>query len=297
MGLTFPRASVLVTSLFTLVACDDSTDGTGAGGATSSSVTTASGSTSTVSGSTTTTSGTTTSGTSTTTTTSSVGSSTGTGSMGPCAEGTLFYENDFSVDGSWPAPWDIAGGVETAQIIAGRARLIPLHAAYPLARMKLPGSVVNSESTFSIELENVPLQGMGFYGRQNGGYLGQTNPQGAGYAIFTAGVSNPPGIGSWFEAPGNGEVNLETTAFAQQSNTTYRLRVRIEQETPTSTRLRARIWQDGTAEPSTWTHDHTDDTRPELQNLAGGFAIDAWHNPGNGGFEDVFIDDLVICQL
>ena len=163
--------------------------------------------------------------------------------------------------------------------------------------MKLPGSVVNSESTFSIELENVPLQGMGFYVRQNGGYLDQTAPQGAGYAIFTAGVTSPPGTGSWFEAPGSGEVQLAQTMFPLQSNTTYRLRVRVENESMSSTRLRSRVWQDGTPEPSTWTHDHTDATRPELQGLAGGFAIDAWHNPGNGGFEDVFIDDLVICQL
>lgn len=217
--------------------------------------------------------------------------------MGPCSEGTLFYENDFSTAGSWPSPWVIAGGVGTAQIIAGRARLVPMPAQYPLARMHLPGSVVNSESTFTLELENVPVQGMGFYGRQNGGYLAQTNPEGAGYAIFTAGVTTPPGQGSWFEAPGNGEVNFATTMFTQQSNTTYRLRVRIQQETPTSTRIRGRIWLDGDPEPAAWTHDHTDNTRPELQNLAGGFAIDAWHNAGNGGFEDVFIDDLVICQL
>lgn len=216
---------------------------------------------------------------------------------GPCAEGTVFYENDFNTDGAWPAPWAIAGGVETAIVVGGRARLVPLHASYPLARMKLPGSVVNSESTFTIELENVPLQGMGFYARQNGGYLGQTMPNGAGYAIFTSGVTSPPGVGSWFEAPGQGEVQFMTTNFALQSNTTYHLRVRVENESMSSTRLRARIWQDGSPEPAAWTHDHTDATRPELQGLPGGFAIDAWHNAGNGGFEDVWIDDLLICQL
>lgn len=279
-----------------LASCDDGGGTGGSGGTTSASTTGASssaGSNSTASGASTTGAST----TGATTTTASASGSTGSGSMGPCAQGTVFYQSDFGVDGAWPAPWEIAGGVETMQVIAGRARLIPLHAQYPLARMKLAGSVVNSESTFAIELENAPVQGMGFYGRQNGGYLGATTPNGAGYAIFTSGVTSPPGIGAWYEAPGAGEVQFGTTPFALQSNTTYRLRVRIENETPTATRIRGRIWQDGTAEPATWTHDHLDSTRPELQNLAGGFAIDAWHNPGNGGFEDVWIDDLVICAL
>lgn len=287
----FQRASWIVLFGVALASCDDASTTSSAGGSTATSGASTSSS----------------NGTSTTTGSSSTASSTGSastgmtssssGTAGPCAEGTLFYQTDFGADGAWPQPWSEAGGVETAIIVGGRARLVPLHASYPLARMKLPATLVNSESTFSIELENAPAQGMGFYVRQNGGYLAQTNPDGAGYAVFTAGVLNPPGVGSWFEAEGTGEVQLAQSAFPLQSNTTYRLRVRVENESMSSTRIRARIWEDGTSEPSAWTHDHTDATRPELQGLPGGFAIDAWHNPGSGGFEDVWIDDLTICQL
>lgn len=280
--------------------CDDasSTGATGVGGASGS--TTATGSSQSTTGSGSSGAGTSTTGSASSGTASSGSSSvssTSSGMGGPCAEGTLAYKTDFGVDGAWPAPWAIAGGVETMQVTGGRARLVPLHSNYPLARMKIPLSVVNSESTFTVEFENVPVQGVGFYGRQNGGYLGQTTPNGAGYAIFTAGVTNPAGIGSWFEAPGNGEVMFHTSPFNLQSNVVYRVRVRIENDTAATTRLRGRVWADGTAEPAAWTEDHTDATRPELQNLAGGFAIDAWHNTSNGAFENVWIDDLVICQL
>ena len=227
----------------------------------------------------------------------SSGTTTGVGGGAGCVEGTLVYATDFSVpDGPWPAPWTAAGGVETADIVSGRARLVPLHSGYPLARMKLAGTTVDSEATFSIELENAGQQGMGFYARQNGGYLADTTPNGQGYAIFSQAFSGTPGVGAWYEAPGAGEVLLAQFSFPIQSGTVYRERVRVEQEA-NGTRIRGRIWVATDPEPATWTANMLEASQAQLQNLAGGFAIDAWHNPGNGVFENVWIDDVTICAL
>ncbi len=182
---------------------------------------------------------------------------------------------------------------------AGRARLVPTLSGYSLGRMKAPGTLVNVEVQFTFEQPSTPQnQGVGFYVRQNGGYLTQTNPTGTGYAIFIEAFRSPPGIGAWRELNGQEQEIQPHANVAVSAGTLYRVRFRVTQQNATTTRLQGRFWPVATAEPSTWQVDLTD-TTASLQNLAGGFAIDSWSQlqTGGGVAAPLFIDDVVITGL
>lgn len=120
-------------------------------------------------------------------------------------------------------------------------------------------------------------QGIGFYVRQNGGYLQQTVPHGQGYAVFVEGFRTTQGIGVWREV-GGVETDIEITfdnALNLQNAVPYRVRFRVSQMDAGTTLLQARIWPVGQAEPAAWNVEATDAT-PVLQNLSGGIALDSW---------------------
>ena len=84
----------------------------------------------------------------------------------------------------------------TASVIdSGRARLQGDIAS--VARMILPGySEVDVDVRVTLEYESFHSQGIGFYARQNGGYLTDTTPHGQGYAMFLEdGGSGAPALG------------------------------------------------------------------------------------------------------
>lgn len=213
----------------------------------------------------------------------------------------LLYEVDFAGnDGDpWPSPWysTADSGVAVADLQGGRGRLQPVASSYSLARVFLPGTAVDVEATFTIRFGDVENQGIGFYVRQNGGYVDETGEPpalaGEGYSVFIEGFGTGGGVGLdvWLEEAG-GETFISGVPFALQNDTDYRVRYRVTQESPAATRLQARIWAASGPEPAGWAIDMTHGAA-HLQGTAGGFAIDAYKATG-ATVDDVFIDDVRI---
>ena len=196
----------------------------------------------------------------------------------PAADCGEVYSQTFSTaDGTpWPVPWTDVGGVALADIQGGRARLRPFPSGYSLARMFADIDVSNVQVTFTLRLEDEATQGVGFYVRQNGGYLQQTLPRGEGYAVFIEGTfRGTPGIGVWKEDDGDEIELLHAVPFAPASGVDYRVRFRVQQEDAATTRLLARIWPATDPEPFAWDLNHLDAT-PQLQGIGGGIAVDSW---------------------
>lgn len=217
-----------------------------------------------------------------------------------CAAPT-FVEGFATADGAaWPAPWQIAGDVALADVQSGFGRLRPGPTGYSLGRMKAATATRDVDVTFRFRLENAATQGVGFYVRQNGGYLTQTIPNGQGYAIFIEGsFRNLPGVGVWRETNGNEEQIAHSTGVAgPAAGTVYRARFQTEQITPTTTELRARFWPEGSAEPVEWQITGMD-TSPQLQNISGGIAVDSWSVLQTPSMitDPTFVDDIVLTPL
>jgi hypothetical protein len=219
----------------------------------------------------------------------SIGTAADSGGVGDC-----MLQESFDQDGSsWPSPWTAVGGVAVADVQGGRGRLVPTTSSYSLARMVAPLGCSDVEVTFSFEFTSANTQGVGFYVRQNGGHLQATTPRGQGYAVFAEAFRDPAGVGAWHELDGN-EVMIEPIApMALAPNTLYRVRYRVTQQDASTTSLQARVWPDGSAEPTTWQLERTD-ASPALQSRAGGVAIDAWSALTSGSASDLFVDDVVV---
>jgi hypothetical protein len=130
------------------------------------------------------------------------------------------------------------------------------------------------EVSLHVTFEQHQTQGVGYYVRQNGGCLRDTQAHGAGYAVFLEGFRGPR-IGVWREIDGVEQEISYFTGISLASNVAYAVRFRVVQETPTTTRLQARVWPAGGVEPSTWLVNAID-TTPSLQNVAGGMAVDSY---------------------
>ena len=193
----------------------------------------------------------------------------------------------------WPSPWTIAGGVAQADVIGERGRLVPVTNTYSLARVFAPLDCPNGEATLRFEFTSGSTQGVGYYLRQNGGHLRVTNPTGAGYAGFAEAFRNPAGIGVWRENDGIEQRLGATMPHELLANVVYRMRIRVQQESPTQTRVQARFWPDGEPEPSNWQADQLDGL-PALQGVSGGVAIDAWSSLQSGEAHDLFVDDIEV---
>jgi gluconolactonase len=217
--------------------------------------------------------------------------------------GVIAYSESFAQanGAAWPAPWSVAGGIALADIQSGRARLRPTPSGYSLARMK--AAIVNRdvEVRFAFVMEDEPTQGVGFYVRQNGGYLTQTVPNGQGYAVFLeGGFRAQPGIGLWKEQAGveSPLAHSAGSVAGPSAGVLYRVRFRVHQLNATSTYMQAKFWADASAEPVGWQVSVTDSTAV-LQNIDGGIAIDSWsvtQNPNPISAHTV-VDDIQIESL
>ncbi|MFO0742508.1 MAG: hypothetical protein U0270_41930 [Labilithrix sp.] len=197
---------------------------------------------------------------------------------------------------AWPARWTILGGTASASVTAsGGGRLVPTASSYSLARVGTTEGVRDVDVTFKLRFEDANTQGVGFYVRQNGGYLKVSAVHGQGYAVFVERFRGSR-IGVWREVDGAEiEITPSFTAFASDivSNVTYSVRFVVKQEDPTTTRLRARMWVATDAEPATWQVDHTD-TTAALQNISGGMATDSWSTATAGTITaGTVVDDIV----
>lgn len=183
----------------------------------------------------------------------------------------------------WPSRWTVLGGVASQGQFGGRGRLVPTISAYSLARMGTTAGARDVDVTFQLQFESIGGQGIGYYVRQNGGWLRNTVPNGQGYAVFIEGFRGSSRMGVWREIDGQEEEIQPYTAFAMQlqSNMPYNVRFRVTQATATTTRLQARLWAAGTIEPTTWQIDTTD-ASTSLQNISGGMAVDSYNSRTTG---------------
>jgi gluconolactonase len=210
-----------------------------------------------------------------------------------------FYQESFSVDGPvWPAPWAAVGNVAAADVVGGRARFRPGPTGYSLARLAAPIATTDVEVHFTLEFEDVGTQGVGFYVRQNGGYLAETSPAGQGYAVFVEGFRGD-GIGVWKEIAGT-EIPLAITfdqALGLVDDVPFRVRFRVNQVGAAATLLQAKVWPVGDPEPN-WQVSFLDAT-PELQGISGGIALDSWSSfqSPNPITAVTFVDDVVVEPL
>jgi len=217
--------------------------------------------------------------------------------------GNLLYAEPFAQgDGSaWPSPWSVLGNVALQDVQQSRARLMPSPTNYSLARMGGAVSTGNVEVRFTLRFEDLTTQGVGFYVRQNGGYLGLTTPHGQGYAVFAeASFRGLPGVGVWKEIDG---VEMQIAHSAPPSpalaaNTDYRVRYQVLQVNPTQTLSRAKFWPAADAEPVAWQISMLD-ASAVLQNISGGIAIDSWSNIQTPGTitAHTLVDDVELVSL
>ena len=197
----------------------------------------------------------------------------------------------------WPARWKVLGGVASSTVQTGRGRIVPRTSNYSLGRLGVADGARDLEVSFTVRFEDVGSQGVGFYVRQNGGWLQGTNPPGQGYAAFLEGFRGPR-LGVWREQGGvETEIAFAAVNPPLQSNATYAVRLRVTQAGPMSTRLQARVWVSGAPEPNAWLVDAMDAT-PVLQNLVGGMAIDSWSTAQVGNLAvGTQVDDIAAVGL
>ena len=221
------------------------------------------------------------------------------GAGDPCS-GVIFGA---SFDGNgvpWPAPWVAAGGVQSHMLVDDESQLVPSPSGYSLARMTHPVSTQDVEARFTFRFTDPSSQGVGFYVRQNGGYLHDTGPQGEGYAVFVEAFRGTPGIGLWREVAGAEQDILIhfDAALEFLVGVDYRVRFRVIQLDAATTLLQAKAWPVGEAEPFGWQVEATDST-PSLQNVTGGIAIDSWSDiqAPNPITAATVVDDVEIVPL
>jgi hypothetical protein len=225
----------------------------------------------------------------------------GSGGSAPPGPGTVVYQESFDgADGApWPTPWSIpveaSSPILDADIQGGRARL--RGTTSNVARMLLPTPAMQDFSAvFRVEFENIAAQGIGFYGRQNGGRLQATAPTGQGLAVFVKGFGGQA-IGLWHELDGVETLDVDTAnplgVGGIVDGVEYLIRFEVEQIDATQTELRARVWAAGSSEPAGWQVSFAS-SLGVVQNIADGFAIDIYNNSGTGS---VYVDDLIISAL
>lgn len=193
--------------------------------------------------------------------------------------GNLIYSEPFALadNSAWPSPWTPLGNVAASDIQQQAARLRPNPTGYSLARMGAAIPTGSVEARFTLQLEDAATQGVGFYVRQNGGYLQDTMSHGQGYAAFAEGsFRGTAGIGVWREIDGvEQQIGHQSPYPVISADIAYRVRLQVMQTSPTQTLVRAKLWPDGDPEPDAWQASASDATA-SLQNVSGGIAIDSW---------------------
>lgn len=210
--------------------------------------------------------------------------------------GESVYEESFDgADGSaWPDPWQVVGTrIIDAEIDDGRGRMSGQ--TNLTARLVLPGyDLVDADITVVVEYENFAAQGYGFYARQNGGALEETDPPGQGYGVYVEGGSQRS-IGVWKEIGGVESPVLEipnALADGIEAGTPYAIRFQCMQRDD-STLLRAKVWRKDGDEPDAWMVE-TEDSTSELQGTSGSFANDIYNYSGTGS---VWVHSVTIREL
>jgi len=211
-------------------------------------------------------------------------------------QGEVIYEESFDgEDGSpWPDPWQVAGTrIIDAELDGGRGRMSGQ--TNLTARILLTGyDLVDVDVTAVVEFENFSSQGYGFFARQNGGALLETDPPGQGYGVYIEG-GNLRSVGLWKEIDGVEMPILEVAdalADGIEAGTPYAVRFQCLQREG-STLLRAKVWRDGDDEPSEWIAE-TEDSTPELQNTSGSFANDVYNYAGTGS---IWVHEVTVREM
>jgi hypothetical protein len=216
-------------------------------------------------------------------------------------------ENFDAIASGQPWPWAPLGGVQSATVLNGVGTLsgVPSTQPYTLARVGAAGcGAPDVEVSFEFSLP--PGSGVGFYVRQNGGFLAPRGlVSGAGYALF-AETFRDRRFGLWREV-GGVETELRPVLGASIANTWFQARFQVEQAPlpdggldALGTRLRGRLWPRGTAEPSTWEAELVDRTASlQAGSASTGFAVDAFSTatPDAGVVLPVQVDNLVVRRL
>jgi hypothetical protein len=210
--------------------------------------------------------------------------------------GEVVYDEAF--DGAngteWPDPWEIVGdNIIDAEIDDGRARMSGENNL--TARLALRGhDVVDADITVVVEYENFAAQGYGFYARQNGGALQQTDPPGQGYGVYAEGGALRS-LGIWKEIDGVESPILEVPDAVPggvESGVPYAIRFQCLQGDG-STTLRAKMWREGDEEPDAWMVE-TEDATAQLQDQSGSFANDVYNYAGTGS---VWVHEVTIAAM
>lgn len=217
--------------------------------------------------------------------------------------GAIVFAESFATPaaGTWPPAWsELGGSADVADVTAGEGRLRPVISGYSLARLYASAATRDVEVRFVMTLEDATRQGVGFYVRQNGGYLTQSMPSGSGYAVFVEGTFRGlPGVGVWREVNGM-EMQIAhsgAAAPAPQTGQRYRVRFRTHQVDAGHSLLQAKIWADGAVEPAAWQVSASDDTAV-LQGVTGGVAVDSWNSNTAGTISaHTRIDDIEVESL
>lgn len=223
----------------------------------------------------------------------------------PTPPSTLFTETFSGIDGSaWNHSWSIVTSSAYLDVdIQNNRGRIRGRAFDGVSTQSGSTRVVNSavdmrnvDVRFTVEFEDFHHQGIGFYVRQNGGYLTQTTPAGQGYAVFWEGGFQR-NLGLWYELAGT-ETMLASVQDplgydAVLDNTVYHVRYQVKQLDSSQTIQRARVWPDGEVEPNSWQVE-TVSSFIELQDVNGGIAVDLFNYSGTGS---VYIDDLQVTAL
>ncbi|HET6585904.1 MAG TPA: hypothetical protein VFG69_20750, partial [Nannocystaceae bacterium] len=215
----------------------------------------------------------------------------GSSSGGAADDGLPLHEAFTGDGGPWPSPWSAVGSaVLAAELDDDRGRLSG--SMGDVARMILPGyEVVDLDATVVVAFDDASRQGIGFYARQNGGVLHETEPPGQGYCVYVEGegVAN---LGIWRELGGVEQLIAgvdSPIAGGIQAGVAYSLRLQIVQAGAT-TELRTKMWRTDEPEPVAWALEIEDGT-PELQDTAGSFAVDVYNYDGTGS---VYFDDILV---
>lgn len=210
--------------------------------------------------------------------------------------GVDIYDESFDgADGSpWPAPWEVIGtAILDSELDGGRGRMSGQTGI--TARIALTGfEVRNAEVIAVVEYANWEQQGFGFYVRQNGGALVQTDPPGQGYAVYAEG-GYMRALGIWKEIDGvETAIAMVPNAVpgGVDPNTPYVIRFQCMQDGATTT-LRAKMWRQDQAEPGAWMVETEDGTR-QLQDVSGSFAADIYNYAGTGS---VWLHQVTISEL
>ncbi|MFV2059886.1 MAG: hypothetical protein ACC653_04325 [Gammaproteobacteria bacterium] len=155
-------------------------------------------------------------------------------------------------------------------------------------------NIQDSDVVFTVEFEDFANQGVGFYVRQNGGYLTDTATNGQGYSVFMEG-NGTDDLGLWYEL--NGIETLLTgsnvPAITILNNTAYKIRFQVQQLNSLDTIQRCKVWLASGTEPAAWSIQFTS-SFSALQNISGGVAVDLFNYSGTNS---IYLDDIVVTEL